>query len=64
MTSSTEVDLIWANGEDASRSSQPLLHQHGFEVQPFGTLRLLPIALSYETRLESCQLLNQVLVDP
>ena len=63
MTSSTEVDLIWAEGEDANRSSQPLLHQHGFEVQPFGTLRLLPIALSYEARLESCQLLNQVLAD-
>ena len=63
MTSSTEVDLIWAEGEDANRSSQPLLHQHGIEVQPFGTLRLLPIALSYETRLESCQLLNHILAD-
>ena len=63
MTSSTEIDLIWARGEDVNRSSQPLLHQHGFEVQPFGSLRLLPIALSYEARLESCQLLNQVLAD-
>ena len=63
MTSSTEVDLIWAEGEDINRSSQPVRHQHGLEVQPFGTLRLLPIALSYEARLESCRLLNHILAD-
>jgi starvation-inducible DNA-binding protein len=63
MTSYTDINLIWAEGEDANRSTQPLLHQHGIEVQPFGTLRLLPIALSYEARLESCQLLNHILAD-
>jgi starvation-inducible DNA-binding protein len=44
-------------------SSQPLIHQHGSEVQAFGTVRLFPIALSYEARMESCQLLNQILAD-
>jgi starvation-inducible DNA-binding protein len=44
-------------------SSQPLIHQHGSEVQAFGTARLFPIALSYEARMESCQLLNQILAD-
>ena len=63
MTTSNHVDLIWAEGADGKLSSQPLLHQHGIEVQPFGTLRLLPIALSYEARLESSQLLNHILAD-
>jgi starvation-inducible DNA-binding protein len=44
-------------------SSQPLLHQHDAEVQRFGSLRLMPIALAYETRLESSQRLNQILAD-
>jgi starvation-inducible DNA-binding protein len=44
-------------------SSQPHLYQHGQVIQEFGTLRLLPIALAHETRLESCQLLNQILAD-
>ena len=44
-------------------SSQPLLHQHGREVQGFGTLRLLPIALSWDARAQSCQLLNHILAD-
>ncbi|MFL5804645.1 MAG: hypothetical protein ACJ8CR_23230 [Roseiflexaceae bacterium] len=39
--------------------SQPLLAQHGLIIQEYGTLRLLPIALSHEARLLSCQLLNQ-----
>lgn len=43
--------------------SQPMLHKEGRETQRFGTLRLLPLALSYETRMESCQRLNKVLSD-
>jgi starvation-inducible DNA-binding protein len=35
----------------------------GGEVQRFGALRLLPIALSAEAREESCQLLNGILAD-
>ena len=35
----------------------------GTEVQPFGHLRLLPIALAAEARQESCQLLNEILAD-
>jgi len=53
-----------SNGATApSESSQPLIHQHGREIQAFGTVRQFPIALSYEARMESCQLLNQVLAD-
>jgi starvation-inducible DNA-binding protein len=43
--------------------SQPLIHQHGREIQVYGTVRRFPIALSYEARVESCRLLNQVLAD-
>jgi starvation-inducible DNA-binding protein len=35
----------------------------GVEIQRFGGLRLLPIALSAEAREESCQLLNVILAD-
>src|SRR5262245_15356611 len=44
-------------------SSQPWLHQHGKEIQAFGTVRQFPLALSYETRMYSCQRLNQILAD-
>src|SRR5690349_18327348 len=45
------------------RSAQPRLGQTGPELQRFGTLRQLPIALSAEARAESCQLLNALLAD-
>src|SRR5215510_9230193 len=44
-------------------SSQPWLHQHGKEIQAFGTVRQFPLALAYETRMYSCQRLNQLLAD-
>jgi starvation-inducible DNA-binding protein len=43
--------------------SQPLLHQHGHEIQQYGTLRNLPIALDPNARTESCTLVNQILAD-
>jgi starvation-inducible DNA-binding protein len=45
------------------RHSQPWLHQHGKEIQPFGTVRQFPLALAYEMRMYSCQRLNQLLAD-
>ena len=44
-------------------SSQPWLHQHGKEIQAFGTVRQFPLALSHETRMYACQRLNQLLAD-
>ncbi len=64
--SSTDSRTPSASSDGAAapaRSSQPLIHQHGAEIQAFGTVRLFPIALSYEARMESCQLLNQILAD-
>ena len=46
-----------------NRSSQPWLHQHGRQVQQFGTVRQFPLGLSYEARTDSCQRLNHVLAD-
>jgi len=43
--------------------SQPWLHQHGKEIPAFGTVRQFPLALAYETRMYSCQRLNQILAD-
>ncbi|HYP41346.1 MAG TPA: DNA starvation/stationary phase protection protein [Chloroflexia bacterium] len=43
--------------------AQPLLNQRGREIQPYGTLRHLPIALEEQAREESCELLNQILAD-
>lgn len=44
-------------------SSQPRLHQRSAQIQEFGTVTQLPIALSYDTRMYSCQRLNRVLAD-
>jgi starvation-inducible DNA-binding protein len=58
-----------SSGSDSSRSSrsgssaQPRFGQKGPELQRFGTLRQLPIALSAEARSESCRLLNEILAD-
>jgi starvation-inducible DNA-binding protein len=44
-------------------SSQPWLHQHGHEVQKYGTVRQFPLGLSADARLYSCERLNQILAD-
>jgi starvation-inducible DNA-binding protein len=45
------------------QGSQPWLHQHGREIQAFGTIRQFPLGLSYDARAYSCQRLNQILCD-
>ena len=55
-----------ANGRSSANgkiSPQPRLGQTGPEIQRFGTLRQLPIALPAESRAESCQILNEILAD-
>jgi starvation-inducible DNA-binding protein len=46
-----------------SLSPEPRLVPMGEEIQRFGSLRLLPIALPAEARMESCQILNVILAD-
>jgi starvation-inducible DNA-binding protein len=43
--------------------AKPLTHQHAHEIQPFGHLVKLPIALAENVCSESVQNLNQLLVD-
>jgi starvation-inducible DNA-binding protein len=43
--------------------SQPMLHELGVEIQGFGRMRLLPIALSQDVRVQSCEELNRILAD-
>ncbi|MEV0561947.1 DNA starvation/stationary phase protection protein [Dactylosporangium sp. NPDC050588] len=45
------------------KGSQPWLHQQSTEIQRFGTVRQFPVALSAETRMYSCERLNQILAD-
>jgi starvation-inducible DNA-binding protein len=51
------------NGRSRRLSPEPRLARQGEEIQRFGTLRLLPVALSAEARGESAQLLNRILAD-
>jgi starvation-inducible DNA-binding protein len=50
-------------GGRRAASSQPSLHQEHLEIQPFGTVRLLPLALPHDARLYSCQRVNRLLAD-
>jgi starvation-inducible DNA-binding protein len=52
-----------SNLSNRNESSQPILHQHGREIQKFGTLRNLPLALDTNSREGSCEQLNQILAD-
>ncbi|MFC7243359.1 Dps family protein [Catellatospora aurea] len=47
----------------ATRGSQPMLHQKGMQIQEFGTVRQLPVGLSHDARMYSCERLNQCLAD-
>jgi starvation-inducible DNA-binding protein len=63
MAKDTRTDPFRMADGDRRLGSQPLFHQHGVEVQKFGKMRLFPLALDFEARVESVQLLNQILSD-
>jgi starvation-inducible DNA-binding protein len=56
MTKSLEADVIL-------KAAQPLVHQHAPEIQPFGHIISMPLALSEHARKESVENLNQLLAD-
>ena len=60
---STARALANAKGNGKQRSPEIRPGRLGVEIQRFGALRLLPIALPAEARLESAQLLNAILAD-
>ncbi len=45
------------------REAEPLLDLSGRELQPYGTIRELPIAFDKQAQKQSCELLNQILAD-
>ncbi|HET9613165.1 MAG TPA: DNA starvation/stationary phase protection protein [Candidatus Limnocylindrales bacterium] len=63
MTATRSGNGSRASGNGRRVSAEPRLGQEAAELQRFGTLRQLPIALSAEARGESCQILNEILAD-
>jgi starvation-inducible DNA-binding protein len=57
------VTAIDHSGTQAHSSGQPWLHQHGQEVQRYGTVKQFPVGLSYNTRMYASQALNKALAD-
>src|SRR5215475_4534048 len=56
MTKTMEADSIL-------KAAEPLVHQHAAEIQPYGHIVRMPIALSENVCKESVENLNQVLAD-
>jgi len=66
MPNRTKLQDPHADAKDAKRrklSPEPHMARTGTEIQRFGTVRLMPIALAAEARVESCQILNEILAD-
>ena len=51
------------NHHAGTERSRPILHQHAREIQPYGKIAKLPIALDESTCAQSAENLNQVLAD-
>jgi starvation-inducible DNA-binding protein len=49
--------------EAGTSQAKPLLHQHAHEIQPYGKIAKLPIALDEKTCAVSAENLNQLLAD-
>ena len=63
MVDTKHRDPFLTSSDGAKRGSQPKLHQRGREVQRFDEMRLLPIALGRDARVQSCQILNRINAD-
>jgi starvation-inducible DNA-binding protein len=49
--------------EEGANRAKPLLHQQAHEIQPYGKIAKLPIALDEEASAASAENLNQILAD-
>src|SRR5712671_1119998 len=49
--------------ESGAQAARPLVHQHAAEIQPFGKIARLPIALDPDVCSASIENLNQLLAD-
>jgi starvation-inducible DNA-binding protein len=63
MATTTTRPRTQARNGNGRRSPDPRLDERGPELQSFGTLRRLPIALEDDARAKSCEALNEILAD-
>jgi starvation-inducible DNA-binding protein len=57
------VSSIAGSRQDGAQLAEPILEQHGKELQPFDTVAHMPIGLDEQARTRSIQGLNQILAD-
>ena len=62
-TKKRESGARYSQMEDGAQRAKPVLHQHGKEIQPYGKIAKLPIALDETACESSVNNLNQVLAD-
>ena len=62
-TKKRESTARYSQMEDGAQRAKPVLHQHGKEIQPYGKIAKLPIALDETACESSVNNLNQVLAD-
>ena len=63
MATTTTRPRTQARNGNGRRSPDPRLDVRGPELQSFGTLRRLPIAMEDDARAKSCEVLNEILAD-
>ena len=62
-TTQTPRPRATSRNGNGQRSPDPNLDARAPELQPYGSLRMLPIGLPDTARAESCELLNEILAD-
>jgi starvation-inducible DNA-binding protein len=62
-TKKRESTARYSQMEDGAQRAKPVLHQHAKEIQPYGKIAKLPIALDETACESSVNNLNQVLAD-
>jgi starvation-inducible DNA-binding protein len=62
-TKKRETQNTYSQMESGSQRAKPVLHQHAREIQPYGKVAKLPIALDETTCESSINNLNQLLAD-
>jgi starvation-inducible DNA-binding protein len=56
-------DASYSQLEAGTKQARPIEHQHAPEIQPYGKIAKLPIALDEQVCATSCENLNQILAD-
>jgi starvation-inducible DNA-binding protein len=62
-TKTADQNVTVSKNTQGTNGGRPILHQHAKEIQPFGTIYKLPIALEESACAANVALLNQVLAD-